>query len=111
MIFSSEFDDLDDDWQIFGQILDLGGVYPARMAKAHRSPQNSCTGEMHLAGFQYDGLIERFVPGSLILPEENTEQCGIVRHLHGHTQFGLPIDPHNARVGDRSGVDWAFGII
>ena len=44
-------DDLDDDRQVFGQILDLGSMYPARMAEAHWAAQDRCAGEMLLPGF------------------------------------------------------------
>ena len=72
--------------------------------RSHRTAQDRCASEVHLAGFQQDRLIERLVPESLILAEKNTKQYGIARQLHDHTNFILPMDPQNAQFGERSGV-------
>ena len=46
-------------------------MYSARMAEAHRSPQDGCAGEVHLAGFQDDRLVERLSARLVVFADED----------------------------------------
>src|SRR5215472_264411 len=76
-------DDLDHDRQVLRQAQDFGGVDVARMAKAHRTAQDRGAGELHLAGFDQNRLVERQAPRLGVFSYEDSEQDGVTRKLHG----------------------------
>src|SRR6516165_1217024 len=76
-------DDLDHDRQVLRQAQDFGGVDVARMAEAHRTAQDRGASELHLAGFDQNRLIERQAPRLGVFPDEDSEQDGVTRKLHG----------------------------
>src|SRR6185503_15499221 len=82
-------DDLDDDRQILGEALDLGGVQAARMAKAHRAAQHRGAGEMLRPRLEDDRLIERQMLMAVVLADEDAQQRRWAGELHGVTLRGL----------------------
>ena len=65
----------------------LGGVEHARVSEAERSAQHCGPGEMHLARFQHDGLVERLVIGLVILADKDAQQHGVTGKLHRQIHF------------------------
>ena len=80
-------DDLDDDGQVLRQADDLGGVEHARVSEAERSAQHGGPGEMHLARFQHDRLVERLVVGLVVLADKDAQQHGVTGKLHRQIHF------------------------
>ena len=56
-------------------------MQPGGFAEAHRPAQPSRAGQVRLARFQDNGLIQRFVFPAITLADENPEQDGFVRDL------------------------------
>ena len=54
----------------------------AGLAETHGSPQHRRPGQVHLARLQDNGLIERLVFPAVTLPQEDSEQHGVVWKMH-----------------------------
>ena len=55
----------------------------AGLAKAHRAAQDGGAGQMLFPGFEDDGLVERSVFPAIAFADEDAQQGGFVRELHG----------------------------
>jgi hypothetical protein len=76
-------DNLDDHRQIHGQPKDLRGVDSTGSAEAHRAAKDGCAGQLELARFKHDRLVERLVLPTIAFTNEDAEQSGFLGKLHG----------------------------
>ena len=64
----------------------------ARMAEAHRPAQDGGAGEMHLAGLEHNGLVERLMVSLVILADKDAQENGVAGERHGQIHFNELIE-------------------
>src|ERR1700761_4451612 len=60
------------------------------MAEAGMAAQHRGAAEMHFAGLQHDGLVQRQLAGFVVFAEEDAKQDSVARNLHRHVHFKVP---------------------
>src|SRR6185369_3196474 len=74
--------DFDDHRQVHRKTKNLGRVEAAGFAKAHRTAQHRCAGQVHLARLEHDGFVERLVLPTVAFADKDAQQNCVVRNLH-----------------------------
>src|SRR5947209_2268970 len=59
------------------------------MAEPHRSAKDRCAGKLKLACFQNDRFVERTSAHLVVFADEDAQEHGVARDLHGHAPFSL----------------------
>src|SRR5262249_47618409 len=79
-----------DEREIEGERQNLRAVKPAGVPEAHWAAQHRGTRQMHVAGQQNDGLVERPAPITVILSDEYPQQGRVFQNAHDGLPFAAP---------------------